>query len=610
MALQTDFTIKIGEFRLNTFLNLKLDQNIDDHHELTLECREDEVYLLYPELYGNYQKLIGEKILITMKGTDGMFSTHTGYFKGIVTRVKARNSDDHTGKRLLFKAHSPTILMDNGPESLSFLKKDFIHIVHNTFRVYSSDMLNISTNPAKNSVYPYIVQYNESDYDFIKRMCSRQGEWFYYNGVQLVIGQENAGDDIDLHYGYNLTEFDLEMTLQPTRFKYHGNDLSEGSSHFSSTLPFENSINGVTGELIRSSARIFDKETIVQHNLLVNEGNGQSDIDHYAQLNFENKVANMIFVYGRSENPALRPGTPIRITDENGNPAGSYKVIATTHRCTDTGDYENTFKAVPAVVNISPYSSPGNYPKCESQPATVIDNNDPRGLGRIKVQMAWQKTNGQTTDWIPLSSPNGGSGKGFHFIPEIGETVMVDFQSGNAEMPYVTGCVQHGSANSGYADPNNNLKAIQSRSGSKVVMDDNSGSVLISDQGGASSFFDGAGNFALNANSSVSITVGESNALISMDSGGNILVEGDTNIKFKVGSTVIDITEENITLESKSIDVKGKDTFTLTGKDNTITGETITKIDGEAVTISPTGDVTIQPNGGNVIIKGAEVDIN
>src|SRR5690606_24295346 len=197
------------------------------------------------------------------------------------------------------------------------------------------------------------------------------------------------------------------MTLQPTRFKYHGNDLSEGSSHFSSTLPFENSINGVTGELIQSSARIFDKETIVQHNLLVNEGNGQSDIDHYAQLNFENKVANMIFVYGRSENPALRPGTPIRITDENGNPAGSYKVIATTHRCTDTGDYENTFKAVPAVVNISPYSSPGNYPKCESQPATVIDNNDPRGLGRIKVQMAWQKTNGQTTDWIPLSSPNG-----------------------------------------------------------------------------------------------------------------------------------------------------------------------------------------------------------
>ncbi|MBC9798016.1 type VI secretion system Vgr family protein, partial [Sinomicrobium weinanense] len=493
MALQTDFIIKIGEFRLNTFLHLELTQNIDDHHELTLECREDEVYLQYPELYGNYQKLIGEKIRITMKGTNGMFSAHTGYFKGVVTRIKARKSDDREGKRLQFRAYSPSMLMDNGPESLSFLKKDFIHIVHNTTRLYNNDMLKISTNPSKNQVYPYIVQYNESDYDFLKRMCSRQGEWFYYNGVELVIGQEDAGEDIELYYGYNLTEFDLEMTLQPTRFKYHGNDLSEGASHHSSTRPFENSINGITGELIRSSGKVFDKETIVQHNLLVNEGSGQTDMDHYAHLNFQKKVANMLFVYGKSESPALRPGTLVRIVDEDGNAAGRYKIIATTHHCTDTGDYENTFKAVPATVNISPYSSPGNYPECESQPATVIDNNDPRGLGRIKVQMAWQKENAQTTDWIPLSSPNGGSGKGFHFIPETGETVMVDFQSGNAEMPYVTGCVQHGNASSGYADPSNNLKAIQSRNGNKIIMDDNSGSMFISDNGGSSSLYDGAG---------------------------------------------------------------------------------------------------------------------
>ncbi|MGS2764000.1 type VI secretion system Vgr family protein [Sinomicrobium sp. M5D2P9] len=610
MALQTELTIKIGELRMTSFLRMELTQNIDDHHELTIECREDEIYLQNPELHGNYQKLIGEKILVTMQATDGMFSTSTGYFKGVVTMVKSRNSDEHEGKRIQFKAYSPTILLDNGPESYSFLKKDFIHIAHNTTRLYDSDMLKISVKPSKNQNYPYIAQYNESDYDFLKRMCSRQGEWFYYNGVQLVIGQEDTREEIALSYGYNLVEFDLEMTLQPTRFKYHGNDLSEGASHYSSTRSLENSINGITGELIKSSARIFDKETTVQHNFLVNEGSGQTDIDHYAQLNFQKKVANMLFVYGRSENPALRPGALVKIQDENGNITGLFKIISTKHHCTDTGDYENSFKGVPAVVNISPYSDPGNYPKCESQPATVIDNNDPRGLGRIKVQMAWQKENAQTTDWIPLSTPNGGSGKGFHFIPETGETVMVDFQSGNAEMPYVTGCVQHGNANSGYADPNNNLKAIQSRNGNKIIMDDNSGSMFFSDNGGASSLYDGAGNLYVDANSNITLNVGGGSSKVTMDCSGNIIIEGNTNVKLKVGDSYIEITEESITVNSKKVDVTGEDEINMTGKENTITGEILTQLNGQAVTIDPTGDVTVQPDGGNVIIKGTEVDIN
>ncbi|MFK7004835.1 phage baseplate assembly protein V, partial [Flavobacterium covae] len=29
-----------------------------------------------------------------------------------------------------------------------------------------------------------------------------------------------------------------------------------------------------------------------------------------------------------------------------------------------------------------------------------------------------------------------GAGKGFHFIPEIGEEVLVGFESGNAEKPF------------------------------------------------------------------------------------------------------------------------------------------------------------------------------
>src|SRR5690606_4478742 len=118
-----------------------------------------------------------------------------------------------------------------------------------------------------------------------KRMCSRQGEWFYYNGTELIIGQENAGEEIILHYGYNLFNYDFEMSLQPTRFKYYGNDLSEGESHQSLTKEFENRVNGITAELVKSSGKVFSKETIVQNNQLINEGTGKADMDDFAELN-------------------------------------------------------------------------------------------------------------------------------------------------------------------------------------------------------------------------------------------------------------------------------------------------------------------------------------
>ncbi|MBC9797866.1 type VI secretion system Vgr family protein [Sinomicrobium weinanense] len=585
MALQTDVTVKVGELRISTFIDFELSQRIDSHHELTIECREEEVYLQNPGLKGNYHQLIGETILVTMQGVERMFSTHTGYFKGVVTRVKAVNLNDSSGKRLQFRAYSPTILMDNGPESSSFLKKPLSDIVHNTTREYDTQLLKIAAKPLKDNPYPYIAQYNESDYSFLRRMCSRQGEWFYYNGIELIIGQENTGEEITLHYGYNLTQYDFELSLQPTRFKYHGNDLSEGESHQSKTREYENRVNGIAAELVKSSGRVFSKETIVQHNQLVNEGTGKADMDNYAELNFQKKVANMIYVNGSSENPALRPGAIIRILDEDGSSQGVFKVIATTHHCVDTGDYNNQFRAVPVSVEVSPFSNPGEYPKCESQPAVVMDNNDPKGLGRVKVQMAWQKENAQTTDWIPLASPNGGNGKGFHFIPEKGESVMLDFQSGNAELPFVTGSVHHNQAKSGYHDPDNNLKAFQSRSGTKVVMNDKDGSISITDHGTAVLTMDGAGNIHINGDTSKNIDVGKGASTLNMDKNGVINFLGKEQFAITVGESSLILKKDGvIELKGKDIQVTGTANTKITGKNNHIAGET--KLDGGNVFIN------------------------
>lgn len=58
------------------------------------------------------------------------------------------------------------------------------------------------------------------------------------------------------------------------------------------------------------------------------------------------------------------------------------------------------------------------------------DNEDPNNLGRIRVQFDWQAQldDNMMTPWLRMAQPYAGGGKGFSFIPEIDEEVMVDLR--------------------------------------------------------------------------------------------------------------------------------------------------------------------------------------
>ena len=74
--------------------------------------------------------------------------------------------------------------------------------------------------------------------------------------------------------------------------------------------------------------------------------------------------------------------------------------------------------------------------------ATVLSNADPQGKGRVRVRMNWQ-TDGMQTGWVRVMTPDGGSSKdvksnrGFVFIPEVGDQVLLGFRHGDPARPYV-----------------------------------------------------------------------------------------------------------------------------------------------------------------------------
>jgi uncharacterized protein involved in type VI secretion and phage assembly len=117
----------------------------------------------------------------------------------------------------------------------------------------------------------------------------------------------------------------------------------------------------------------------------------------------------------------------------------------------------------------------------------VTNVQDPNKLGRIKLQLP-RLPGGPETDWARVAQPAAGAGRGFYWLPEVGDEVLIAFELGQANRPYVLGALWNGKdkpMDGAYAD-DNTTRMIQTRSGHKIVLCDKPGEekIVIADKSG------------------------------------------------------------------------------------------------------------------------------
>lgn len=585
MALQTNTTIKIGEYIIRNFSQLKVEQEIHAHHTFSIEIRTDLLVSEYESAMPISQKLSGEKISIEIKAVpdldDIMVSTNPNnylmQFYGIVTKVRMRKSRiENMEETILIEGYSESIVLDSGPESHSFTMMPMDDIVNKVKSDYDIDM---EVNAFMKDNLAYTVQYNESDFDFLNRLAMRYGQWFFYNGQKMVFGGPGGGAEPKLIYGVNMQDFSYSIKLAPALFKVIENDNRKGGSSVKNTLSYSKEVDGFYQSFINKSNKVFSKETVVQLNHNPAGGHGEKSSAEYAKNKMRAAISSMMEVEAMSDVPGVRVGSTVHITGVDTQLAGHYQITKIIHRCDDGGSYENHFTAVNFSGSVfSPKTNPDLVPHCESQSATIISNNDPDGLGGLKVQMSWQEEKGETTPFIPMVQPHGGGDKGFYFIPEVGEKVFVDFQAGNAEMPVIVGTMSNSAAKTTYHTPNNDIKGIRTRSGIETLSNDAKGSWKVSTPDGNSIELDGAGNIINTAVADMTINVGGKEkappqAMLKMHNDGKIVMDAKdtyeltavTSITLKVGASSITMTPTEINLTSESIIVNGTKQTAING---------------------------------------------
>ncbi|MFK7003220.1 Rhs element Vgr protein [Flavobacterium covae] len=567
----------------NTY-TVDLKQFTNEHDIFTIITPDDSLDSFEGYVMENSKNILGKKISINFH----RFGSITQTFTGIIANIRNKKDEGGGYGKLYITGHSPSILLENGKDCQSYENKKLDEIIKQALAEYNGEVAISTKNINTDYTIPYCVQYKESDYQFIKRLAHRYGEYFYYDGESLIFGNE-IKDTIELGENIDLIDIEFEMMIKPQLFKYLSYDSISAEVKEKDSDAVKNNVQRKTNPFqqaaIEASEKVFRKKSEMLFNA-TSQQTVEKDLKEMARRQKESREHTMQ-VRGRSRDPKLRIGGKAKISDINAKAMETYRIIEIYHYH-DGSEYYNEFVGIPDIF-ISPFFDEDAFPTCEEQSAIVMQNDNPQGM--IKVQFPWQKKKGLTTPWLRVVTPYAGKGKGMHIIPEVGEEVIIGFDNGNAERPFVFGAMFNGKASAGKGGSGNYIKGLQTASGNKLHMDDNAGSVHLTDKGSVDLKFDGAGNATVNANESITFTCG--GAEIKMTKDGTIVISGDVKVKIETkeaeitGTTSVKTNSESL-IEEKApkIGINGETEVAIESTTVNVNGSAMTNVKGGIVNLN------------------------
>lgn len=205
----------------------------------------------------------------------------------------------------------------------------------------------------------------------------------------------------------------------------------------------------------------------------------------------------------------------------------------------------------------------------------VKDNkDDPEKLARIKVIMP-QISGEEKSNWARVATfMTGKNGMGSFFLPENEDEVLVAFENGDINRPFIIGSLWNGKDKPPPTneDGENNIRMIKSRSGHIIRLDDKDGEEKIE-----------------------IVDKSEKNMIVidTKDNKISIVSEADIEISAPNGT---------VTIEGKDIEIKSEASAKIEGEDIEIKSNSSTKIEaGAGMELKASSDMTI---------KGSTVNIN
>lgn len=454
-------------------------------------------------------------------------------------------------------------------------------------------------------MYHYVLQYNQSDWDFLWSRAQLIGYQVYVDGRALHFepAGKQRGKPVSLSWQTDLSRFEPRIVSLGAISKvgasnWDGNKKmsvkGSASSHVSNTVAT------IPGAVIPGSKQIAVAFMGQPEDNVINPGAGTPAIaSAMAKARFAEHESSFVRASGEVQggSPNLVAGTVMAITNVGARFSGKYFATDARHLYRN-GRYTVQFQ----VSGRNPYTIRSLLLGKEHEasklygvmPAVVTNNTDPEMLGRVRVKFPWMPDDSLDSAWARLAMPGAGPERGLFFIPEINDEVLVAFEQGDPSAPYVVGALWNKKdkppkAPAGMAVAANkvNQRIVRSRTGHVIVLDDTQGQekITIQDKTGKNSIIiDSVKNsMDINVQGDLTIDVG---GKMTIKSKMDFSIESSTKGLFKVTSSQIELQAAGAAMKGTKVDIQGQAQTNIQGAQTAVKGSAMVEIQGGLVKIN------------------------
>lgn len=334
--------------------------------------------------------------------------------------------------------------------------------------------------------YSFLVQYRESDLDFLKRICAADGVTFFVDHTD----KEDMVVFVDSNQPFKPAEPYDEVLFLPSAGammdQYEsvtqltaGQSVEHGAIEFR-TYDFKKSQKKIVGQ---ASA---DRDQALENYDFPIPFEDQEDattrMKKLSALERERRRVAGVLATGRGSYRSLFAGKMFSLSEHPVEALNrKWLCVSAEHKGSQTSPggaddaptgmggskYEMKFSMIPAeVVFRPPQDTPA--PKVQGvQTATVVGEQGAEiwtePFGRIKVQFHWDRENepfgNQTSFWVRVAHMMAGRKWGAMFLPRVGQEVLIDFIDGNPNQPVVVGCMYNDYQRVPYALPEHQTRS-------------------------------------------------------------------------------------------------------------------------------------------------------
>jgi len=266
-------------------------------------------------------------------------------------------------------------------------------------------------------VWRQLVQYRETDLDFLARTAQRSGLYFTVNrsGTLDVIGPGGNGVRVLLTRGEDLFELSVESNDAPALASVYAGGWDPGLAEY-----HEGSTAGESGQ--GQERKLMD---IAVRN--------SAEAEAVANAEQNRLKGHETWVRGVADgNSRLAPGVTVIIDNIHPRIQRDFVLAEVRHSLGPETGFLSEFSSLP----------PDFRPVDTGTGATfgrITDIGDPEHLGRVRASLP--SFDNVETDWMNVVVPAAGNGKGAVLLPDVGDQVLILFLNNDPARGVVAGGV-------------------------------------------------------------------------------------------------------------------------------------------------------------------------